>query len=121
MWPASGEQMQNTTWRDIGPYYIGMWGVLAKTEYISRHNKAAAFLHWSICKDHDIKIRDKCYNRAQAKLKTVMHNKDNNYVTIMWDMPVNTDRTITPNRLDIGVKNLSEFNLKNDWYDYSIR
>ena len=43
--------------------------VLAKTEHISRHNKDAAYLHWSICRDHDIEIRDKWYNRAQAKLK----------------------------------------------------
>ena len=34
---------------------------LAKTEYISRHNKAAAYLHWNICKDHDIEIIDKWY------------------------------------------------------------
>ena len=74
--------------------------VLAKTEYISRHNNAAAYLHWSICKDHDIEITDKWYQHAP---ETVMHNKDNN-ITIMWDMPVNTDRTITANRPDIIVK-----------------
>ena len=60
--------------------------VLAKTEYISRHNKTAAYLHWSICKDHHIEITDKWYEP-----ETAMHNKDNN-VAIIWDMPVNTDR-----------------------------
>ena len=74
--------------------------VLAKTEYISRHNNAAAYLHWSICKDHDIEITDKWYEHEP---ETVMHNKDNN-ITIMWDMPVNTDRTITANRPGIIVK-----------------
>ena len=74
--------------------------VLAKTEYISRHNNAAAYLHWSICKDHDIEITDKWYKHEP---ETVIHNKDNN-ITIMWDMPVNTDRTITANRPDIIVK-----------------
>ena len=74
--------------------------VLAKTEYISRHNNASAYLHWSICKDHDLKFTDKWY---QHTAEAVMHNKDNN-LTIMWDMPVKTDRTITTNRPDIIVK-----------------
>ena len=74
--------------------------VLAKTEYISRHNNAAAYLHWSICKDHDLKITDKWYQHTP---ETVIHNKDDN-LTIMWDMPVNTDRTITANRPNIIVK-----------------
>ena len=73
---------------------------LAKTEYISRHNKAAAYLHWSICKDHDIEIIDKWYKH---KPETLMNNKDNN-ITIMWDMPVHNDRTISKNRPEIIVK-----------------
>ena len=47
--------------------------VLAKTEYISRHNEAAVYrhlhLHWSICKDHDIEITDKW---QELKPETVM-------------------------------------------------
>ena len=82
--------------------------VLAKTEYISRHNNAAAYLHWSICKDHDIEITDKWYEHEP---ETVMHNKDNN-ITIMWDMLVNTDRTITANRPDIIVKVSVNFTCK---------
>ena len=55
--------------------------VLAKTEYISRRNKAAAYLHSSICKDHDIGITDKLY---EHKPETAMHNK-NNYTTT-WEI-----------------------------------
>ena len=49
--------------------------VLAKKEYISRHNNAAAYLHWSICKDHDIEISDKWHLQES---ETVMHNKGKN-------------------------------------------
>ena len=69
----------------------------ARTEYISRHNNAAAYLRWSICKDHDIEITDKGYEHEP---ETVIHNKDNNITIIMLDMPVNTDRTITANSTD---------------------
>ena len=81
-------------------HIVSGYEVLAKTEYIPRHNNAAAYLHWSICKDHHLKITDKWYQHTP---ETVIHNKDNN-LTIMWDMPVNTDRAITANRPDIIVK-----------------
>ena len=73
--------------------------VLAKTEYISSHNNAVAYLHWSICKDHDIEITDKWYEHEP---ETVMHNKDSN-ITIkdsvnstckLIDMTVSSDRNI---------------------------
>ena len=37
---------------------------LAKTEYIQRHNKAAAYLHWTVCKHYNIKAQDKHYEHA---------------------------------------------------------
>ena len=40
----------------------------------------------------------------------VMHNTDNNIIP--WDMAVNTDRTITANRPDIVVKDLTNGNCK---------
>ena len=49
-----------------------------------------------ICKDHDIEITDKWYKH---KPETVMHKKYN-IINNMWNMPVNTDRTITANSRD---------------------
>ena len=60
--------------------------VLAKTEYISRHDKSAAYLHWKICQDHDSEVIEKWY---EHKPESVTHNKDSK-ITIMWDLP---DRT----------------------------
>ncbi|KAK2549069.1 hypothetical protein P5673_030569 [Acropora cervicornis] len=50
---------------------------------------------------HDIEVIDKWY---EHKPDSVTHNKYSK-ITIMWDMPVNTDRTITANRPDIIIKN----------------
>ena len=48
--------------------------VLARTEYITKHNKAAAYLHWRICQAYDIEV-NKWY---EHKPETVMHNTNNN-------------------------------------------
>ena len=71
---------------------------LAKSEYIQRHNKAAAYIHWAICREHNIQVTDKYYEH-QPKTVTENHN-----ITVLWDMPVQTDRQINANRPDIIVK-----------------
>ena len=75
---------------------------LAKTEYIHRHNRAAAHMHWKICKEFGIGVSERWYEHEP---KTVTEN-DN--VTILWDMPIHTDRTIAANRPDIVLKNKKE-------------
>ena len=71
---------------------------LAKTEYIHRHDKAASYLHWEICKEYKIKTAEKWYEHQP---KTIT---ENGKVTILWDMPIHTDREIKANRPDIIIK-----------------
>ena len=69
---------------------------LAKTEYTQRHNRTAAYIHWRFCKHYNIKVTNKYYEH------------ENNETTILWDMPIQTDRKIKGNRPDIIVKDKNQ-------------
>ena len=56
-------------------------------------------MHWKICKDFGIEVKEGWYEHEP---KTVTENDS---VTILWDMPIHTDRTIPVYRLDIVQKN----------------
>uniref|UniRef100_A0A8D8TQP9 Uncharacterized protein n=1 Tax=Cacopsylla melanoneura TaxID=428564 RepID=A0A8D8TQP9_9HEMI len=60
--------------------------ILAKKAYLDRHNQVAAQLHWNICKEYNIKVKDKWFEHVPD---TVTDTPD---ATIMWDMQVQTDR-----------------------------
>ena len=72
---------------------------LAKTEYIHRHNKVETRLHWNICKEYKVDTVDTWYKHNP---KTVVEKVD---ITMMHDMPIQTDRTITTKCPDIVIKN----------------
>ena len=72
---------------------------LAKTEYIHRHNSVAAYIHWKICKEYELQTADKLYEHDP---KTVEQKDD---ITILYDMPIHTEREISANRSDIVTKN----------------
>ena len=72
---------------------------LAITEYIHRHNKAAADMHWTICKEFGIEVKERWYEHEP---KTVTE-KDS--ISIVWDIHIHTDKTIAASRLDIVLKN----------------
>ncbi|XP_028517939.1 uncharacterized protein LOC110248967 [Exaiptasia diaphana] len=71
---------------------------LAKTEYIHRHNKAAKYIHWKVCKHFNINVNERYYKHEPTTVT------ENDQVTILWDMGIHTDREITANRPDIVVK-----------------
>ena len=76
--------------------------VLANTEYIQRHDKAAGYIHWRICKHYHFSTADKWYEHKPEKVT------ENEAATVLWDMPVNTDKEIKANRPDIIIKDKIE-------------
>lgn len=67
-------------------------------EYIDRHNKAAAYLHWKICDDLGIRTSDNCYEHQPDTVTNIETH------TVLWDRVVHTDRHISANRPDIVIK-----------------
>ena len=75
---------------------------LAKTDYIHRHDRVATYVHWKICQKYKLTTPQKWYEHQPM---TVTESND---VTVLWDMPINTDREIRANRPDIIMKNKKE-------------
>ena len=75
---------------------------LAKTKYTHCHNKAAAHLHWKICIEFGIEVKEQWYEHEP---KAVTKNDS---ITFLWDMPIHNDRTIAANRPDIVLKNKTD-------------
>ena len=66
------------------------------------HNNAAAYMHWEILNLYNIKITNKWYEHQP---ETVIENEK---ATILWDMQVHTDRTISSNKPNIVIKDKQE-------------
>ena len=56
-------------------------------------------MHWKICKEFGIEVKERWYEHEP---KTVTENDS---ITILWDMPIHTDRTIAAKRPDIVLNN----------------
>ena len=72
--------------------------ILAATEYKMRHDRIGQYLHWTICKHYDAPFARNWYEHHP---EPVIEAES---VTILWDFPIHTDRTIKANRPDIIVK-----------------
>ena len=73
--------------------------ILAKNEYLMRHNDVCTHLHYSICKVLCTENTDKWYTNMP---KPVCEEGD---VTVLWNQAVHTDREVTTNRPDKIIKN----------------
>ena len=73
--------------------------ILAKNEYLMKHDKVCTHMHYSICKALGIETTDKWYTHMP---KPVCEEGD---VTVLWNKAVHTDREVTANRPDVIIKN----------------
>ena len=62
---------------------------LAKAEYIHRHNKAAAYLHWKICRHYNIETTGEWY-KHQPTMVTENDKKDQRCLLI--DVSITSER-----------------------------
>ena len=72
--------------------------ILAKKEYLERHNGVAQYIHHAICRNFHIDTCSKWHTHKPAEVITL---KD---VEILWDIPISTDRPHVFNRPDIVVR-----------------
>lgn len=73
--------------------------ILAKKEYLDRHNAVAAHLHWSICREYNIIVSDKWYKHKPDAVV------DSEQITLLWDMQIQTDREVRANKPDLVLRN----------------
>ena len=72
--------------------------ILAKEQYIKRHDRVCAQLHFNICKETGVKLDKKhWYEHVPKSIETSQGGK----VTILWNQQVQTDITIPSNKPDI--------------------
>ena len=76
--------------------------VLAGTEYKTRHDRIGQYLHWTICRHYGVPYAQNWYEHNPEPVT------EGDQVTILWDFPIHTDRTIKANRPDIVVKDLNK-------------
>jgi hypothetical protein len=75
--------------------------ILAKEEYMKRHDRVCAQLHFNTCKETGVKLGKKhWYKHVPKSIETSQGGK----VTILWNQKVQTDRTILNNKPDIMIR-----------------
>jgi len=74
---------------------------VAKEQYIKRHDRVSAQLHFNICKETGVQLDKKhWYEHVPKLVETIQGGK----VTLLWNQHVQTDRTFPNNKSDIIIR-----------------
>jgi hypothetical protein len=81
-------------------HIISACPILAKKQYIKRHDRVSAQLHFNIRKETWVQLDTKyLYEHLPKSAETSQEGK----VTILWNQEIQTDRTIPNNKPDIVI------------------
>jgi hypothetical protein len=82
-------------------HIISACPALAKEQYVKRHDRVSAQIHFNICKELGVQLDKKhWYEHVPKSVVTTQGEK----VTIMWNQQVQTDRTIPSSKPDIIIQ-----------------
>ena len=82
-------------------HIISACPILAKEQYIKKHDRVCAQLHFNIRKKAGVKLDKKHWSEHVPKsVETSQGGK----VTILWNQQVQTDRTVHNNKPDIIIR-----------------
>jgi len=86
---------------DTTDHVISTCPMVAKQQYIKRHDRVCAQLHFNICKETAVQLdRKQRYEHVPKYVETSEGGK----VTILWNQQVQTDRTVPNNTPDIIIR-----------------
>ena len=81
--------------------HISAFSILAKEQYIKRHDRECAQLHFNICKETGVQLDKKHrYEHVPKSVETSQGGKE----TMLWNQHVQTERTIPNNKPDIIIR-----------------
>ena len=82
-------------------HIISAGTILAEEQYIKRHDRVCAQLHFNICKETGVQLDKKHWYEHVPKL---VETSQGGKVTILWNQQVQTDRTIPNNKPDVIIR-----------------
>ena len=86
---------------DTIDHIISAWPIVAKEQYVKRHDRVCAQLHCNMCNETVVQLDKKHWYEHVPK--SVEKSQGGN-VTILWNQQVQTDRTVPNNKPDIIIR-----------------
>lgn len=78
-------------------HLISACSKIAQTDYKDRHNKVAAMIHWNLCKNYELPVKQNWWEHKPERVA----EKDG--TKILWDFKIQTDKHLEHNTPDIVV------------------